>query len=101
MRNLATQPDITDTVQSVGVLRVSPTAQSIAPADASSSATAIAHSILNQDAKSAKQQQQAANIAVSAPGPVVTTINKQNQQKSTSIFINTSSSLANGGRPGF
>jgi hypothetical protein len=101
MDNLASTPDATKRARSVGVLRVSPTAQSIAPADASSSATAIAHSILNQDAKSAKQQQQAANIAVSAPGPVVTTINKQNQQKSTSIFINTSSSLANGGRPGF
>ena len=94
-------PDAIKRDRSVGVLRVSPTAQSIAPAETSSSATAIAHSILNQDAKSAKQQQQAANIAVSAPGPVVTTINRQNQQKNTSIFIQPPGNLASKGGGGF
>lgn len=101
MNNLASTPDAIKRDRSVGVLRVSPTAQSIAPAETSSSATAIAHSILNQDAKSAKQQQQAANIAVSAPGPVVTTINKQNQQKNTSIFIQPPGNLASKGGGGF
>jgi hypothetical protein len=100
MRNLATQPDIPDTVQSVGVLRVSPTAQSIAPAESSTSAAALASSILNQDAKSAKQQQQAANIAVSS-GPIVNTVNRQSNQKNTSVFVMPPGSLASKGNGGF
>jgi len=99
--NLYNTADAIKKDEPVGVLRISQKSMSIAAAEETKSIASIASSMINQDAKSAKQQQAAANIAVSAPGPVVTTINSPNQQRNTNIFIKTPGSLANGGRPGF
>ncbi len=99
--NLYNTADTIKKDEPVGVLRISQKSMSIAAAEEKYSIASIASSMINQDVKSAKQEKRAANIAVSAPGPVVTTINSPNQQRNTNIFIKTQGSLANGGRAGF